>query len=87
MKTKRFYIILAIIATILIIPFIAMQFTKEVRWTSFDFIAAAALLLSAGVAFELLWQKFKSTKMRIIVTTCLLILLFIVWVELAVGIF
>ena len=87
MKFKRFYIILVIIAFILIIPFIAMQYTKEVRWTSLDFIAASALLLSSGVAFELLWQKFNTTKIRIIVTACLLILLLIVWVELAVGIF
>lgn len=87
MKNKRFYIILAIIVTILMIPLIAMQFTNEVRWTSLDFLAAAILLLSTGIAFELLWQKFKTRKMRIIFSTILLVLLLLVWAELAVGIF
>jgi hypothetical protein len=87
MKNKRFYIILAIIATILMIPLIAMQFTKEVSWTSLDFLAAAILLLCTGIAFELLWQKFKTRKMRIIVSSILLVLLLLVWAELAVGLF
>jgi peptidoglycan/LPS O-acetylase OafA/YrhL len=87
MKNKRLIIILLVIAIILLIPLIAMQFTNEVNWNSFDFIAAAALLLGTGLLCELVLRKVKNTKYRIIICVVLLLLLVIIWAELAVGIF
>jgi hypothetical protein len=42
-------------ATVLILltPLIAMQFTEEVNWTVGDFVIAGAMLLGAGVTYEL----------------------------------
>lgn len=40
-------------ALILLTPLIAMQFTNEVNWTVGDFVFAGAMLLGAGVTYEL----------------------------------
>ena len=40
-------------ALILLTPLIAMQFTDEVNWTVGDFVIAGAMLLGAGVTYEL----------------------------------
>ncbi|MGD9966698.1 MAG: hypothetical protein AB7T59_09275 [Hyphomonadaceae bacterium] len=38
---------------ILLTPLIAMQFTDEVNWTVGDFVFAGAMLLGAGITYEL----------------------------------
>lgn len=85
--TKRLYAILVIVLILLLIPFVAMQFTNEVNWSLFDFIVAGILLLGIGLAIELVLQKVKSRKNRIIISGIIMILLLLLWVELAVGIF
>ena len=40
-------------AIILLTPLIAMQFSDEVNWTVGDFVIAGAMLLGAGVTYEL----------------------------------
>jgi hypothetical protein len=40
-------------ALILLTPLIAMQFTDEVQWTVGDFVFAGAMLIGAGVTYEL----------------------------------
>ncbi len=86
-KNKRLIIILLAVAILLLIPLIAMQFTNEVNWTLSDFIAAAVLLLSAGLVAEFVMRKVKNNSLRIAICVALLIMLLLVWIELAVGIF
>jgi hypothetical protein len=64
-----------------------MQFTDDVNWTLFDFVVAGALLLGTGLICELVIRKVKIRKFRIAICMVLLILLFLIWAELAVGIF
>lgn len=64
-----------------------MQFTENVNWTLLDFIVAGALLLGAGLLCELVLRKVKTIKFRIAICIALLILFFLIWAELAVGIF
>lgn len=84
---QRIIIILSVIAFILILPFIAMQFTAEVKWDLTDFLAAGALLLSTGLAIELVFRTVKAGNLRTILFIVILLALFLLWAELAVGIF
>ncbi|MCU0388903.1 MAG: hypothetical protein MUE71_09885 [Chitinophagaceae bacterium] len=86
-QTKRLSAIMLIAALILSIPFFAMQFTNEVNWSLFDFAIAGILLFGTGLTIELVLRKVKKMKYRIMVSLGILIILFIVWAELAVGIF
>lgn len=86
-QNKRLSGILITVAVILLIPLIAMQFTNEVNWGLFDFVIMGILLLGTGLLIELVLRKVKERRHRIVGVVILLILLFLIWAELAVGIF
>ncbi len=86
-KNKRVIGIVLTVALILLIPLIAMQFTNEVKWDVFDFIVMGSLLLGTGLMCELVLRKVKKRESRIFICATLLIALFLIWAELAVGIF
>ena len=84
---QRLIITFGIVAFILAIPLVAMQFTDEVNWKLSDFVVMGALLSITGIAIELVTRKVRSAHWRIIITLVILLILFLVWAELAVGIF
>lgn len=86
MQNKRRGIVVFITVILLLIPFIAMQFTDEVNWAPSDFMMAAALLLSTGFLLDLIIRKIKNVKYRIAISIVLLIVFLLIWVELAIGI-
>lgn len=86
-KNKRVTAIVITTVLLLLIPLIAMQFTNEVNWTLFDFVAAGVLLLGTGLLCELVIRKVTNIKYRIAICAVLLAALLLVWLELAVGIF
>jgi hypothetical protein len=71
---------------LLLIPLIAMQFTSEVAWTPFDFVAAGALLFGTGLVYKLITWKSSGMAYRVAVGFALFTGLFLIWVNLAVGI-
>ena len=83
----RMIIILSVTAFLLAIPLVAMQFTNEVDWTLSDFVTAGVLLLSTGLAIEMVIRNLKAGALRTIVLVVILLVLFLIWAELAVGIF
>lgn len=87
MKTNRFLIILLIVGSLLLIPFIAMQFSSEVVWTASDFIIMGILLLVTGLGIDLVLRKVSSSKNRLIIGGIILAVFFMIWAELAVGVF
>ena len=87
MKNKRLIAILSAVPILLLIPFIAMQFTSEVNWTSGDFLVMGALLLVTGLVCEFALRQMKTLTSRILVCGVVLFDLFLVWAELAVGVF
>jgi len=87
MQRNRLLIISFITAVLLLLPLIAMQFTKEVNWTLSDFVVAGVLLFGTGLICELAIRKIKNTKYRIVTIIAVLLVLLLVWAELAVGIF
>lgn len=87
MKNKRQKIIIAAVPILLLIPFIAMQFTEEVKWTSLDFVLMGILLLSTGLFSEFVLRKVSNKKYRILLCISIIIGFLLLWAELAVGIF
>jgi hypothetical protein len=82
MKNKRLYLILATVAILLLIPLIV-----GFDWSSMDYVIMGFLLLVTGLSCELVLRKFKSMKQRIFIVGVVLFAFFLVWAELAVGIF
>lgn len=87
MKNKRLTIILSVAVLLLLIPFIAMQFTTQVDWKLNDFIVMGSLLFGVGLLCELVLRKVKSNVKRAISLAVVLLVFLLVWAELAVGIF
>ncbi len=86
-KRNNFLIILLIVGALLLIPFIAMQFSSEVVWTVSDFIIMGILLLVTGLGIDLVLRKVSSSKNRLIISGIILAVFFMIWAELAVGVF
>lgn len=87
MRNKRLLVIVVITVLILVMPLIAMQFSDEVKWSYSDFLVAGILLLGTGLLFEFALRKVKKTRQRIVICAAILATLFLIWIELAVGIF
>ena len=86
-KQRRLPAIVFTVGLLLLIPLVAMQFTSEVDWDQTDFIVTGMLLLGTGLLIELVLRKVKKTSYRIIACGAILLVLFLIWAELAVGLF
>jgi peptidoglycan/LPS O-acetylase OafA/YrhL len=87
LHNRRLIAILFAVATILLIPLVAMQFSNEVNWTFSDFVIAGILLTGTGLACELVIRNVKKINYRIAICAIILTILILTWIELAVGIF
>ena len=85
-QNKRLSRILLLAAALLLLPFLAMQITVEVNWSLSDFAIAALLLFGSGLLIEAVLRSLKRRIYRRIAIAAILILLVLVWAELAVGI-
>ncbi|MBS3902919.1 MAG: hypothetical protein KGZ30_00915 [Anaplasmataceae bacterium] len=85
MNIKRFIRLLCFVVVLLLIPFVAMQFTEEVNWSAGDFIVAGGLLFGLGLALELIKLKIGNRVHRIVAGFILLLLFTLLWMDLAVG--
>lgn len=86
-QNKRLITIIIAVFFILCIPLLAMQFTAEVNWDSRDFIVMGVLLLSTGLLCELVLRTVTKLQHRILLCGFLIFMLFLIWAELAVGVF
>ena len=87
MKNNRLYIILSVVVILLLIPLIAMQFTNEINWSLSDFVIMGILLVGTGSLCELILRTVKIMKYRVLACGIILLLFFLIWAELAVGVF
>jgi hypothetical protein len=87
LKRDRFIRLLVFVIGLLMIPFVAMQIDHRVDWDVFDFILMGGLLYGTGLLCMLIWRNVRSMEAKIILCASVLILLFLIWIELAVGIF
>lgn len=86
-RSQRNTILFSVPVILLNIPLIAMQFSKNWDWSLLDFVAAGVILFGTALTINLILEKFKTTKSRLIMILITLTILALVWIELAVGIF
>lgn len=86
MQHKALFRIALVTASILLLPLLAMLFTDEVVWNLTDFVVAGALLIGAGLTYELIAGKGGNFVYRAAVGVAVAAGLLLVWVNLAVGI-
>ena len=79
--------ILPIVGLLLLIPLIAMQLTNEVNWSLFDFIIMGAMLTITGLLGQIIFKKVNNSKYRLILMVAIVMIFFLIWAELAVGLF
>jgi hypothetical protein len=70
---------------LLLIPFIAMQFTSEVNWGPADFLIMGALLFGLGLSIKWLIDKSDNLVYRIAVAMALGTTFLLIWANLGVG--
>ena len=70
---------------LLLLPLVAMRFTDEVDWTASDFVFAAVLFGSVGLAFELIVRRSGSLAYRLGAVLAVIGAFLAVWVNGAVG--
>lgn len=73
-------------AFLLVLPAAAMQFTREVQWTPFDFIVMAAMIGGTGLLIEVAARMSSHWAYRTAAVLALVASFLIIWVNLAVGI-
>lgn len=78
--------LICFIGIVLLIPLVAMQLSQDVIWTASDFITAGALLFITGLTYRLITFKWSNMAYKAAVGLSLLSALFLIWVNLAVGI-
>jgi uncharacterized membrane protein SirB2 len=71
----------------MLIPVIAMRFTKEVNWNINDFLRLLIFLLFFVSGFEVIKRKSKSRNQLIFGIVILALIILLLWIDLAVGIF
>jgi hypothetical protein len=72
-------------AFILMVPLVAMQFTAEVNWSLGDFVVMGVLLFGAGFTYVLIARLSNILAYRAAVGIAVAAGLFLIWINLAVG--
>jgi hypothetical protein len=73
-------------AFLLLLPLVAMQFTKEVNWNLADFVVFGTMLVLACGTYELATRLTGNTAYRAAVGVAVAAAFLLVWMNLAVGI-
>jgi hypothetical protein len=85
MRTKNIVALAITTGILLLVPFVAMQFTDEVSWTASDFVIAAVILFGTGVAFLALKGRSRSIYYRLAAGLAVIASFLLLWSNLAVG--
>lgn len=78
---------LSITGLVLTLPIIGMVFSEEVNWDLLDFLVMGVMLFTTSVLLHYIWFSHTSSKWRYGLIVLALIAFFLLWIELAVGIF
>lgn len=83
--SKKILLLTGVTLSLLLIPFITMQFTDEVVWSLSDFVLAGILLFGTGLSYLIVTLKAGSNTYKIAAGLALGSGLFLIWANLAVG--
>ena len=84
-ENKRLIGIVLTVGLVLLIPVFGNRYLDGFDWKWFDFVIMGFLLLSTGLACEFVLRKVKRLEYRLVICAALLLALFVIWAELAVG--
>lgn len=85
--SKKIMIYLGIILVILALPLIGMQFSNAIDWKAGDFAMAAVLLVLATLVIEITKRLIPNKTPRRIFMAVGILVIVLIWLELAVGVF
>lgn len=68
-----------LIAVALIAPAVAMRFTTEVNWTALDFVAAATVLIGAGLICEAFAWRVRNGVARVLFSLAMVVVVGLLW--------
>jgi hypothetical protein len=74
-------------ALLMVVAFFGNLFVEGWNWSPFDFIIAAVLLFGTAFFVNLVVSSKKAFSSKLIICSVILLVLMLVWAELAVGIF
>ena len=86
LKNSVFIWIALATGAVLLIPFVAMQFTTEVKWDEADFIVMGSLLFGIASLFVMAARR-APRKRRLLIGGVFMAAFLYLWAELAVGVF
>jgi hypothetical protein len=72
--------------TLLLFPLLGMLVSTEIKWGVFDFIIMGIFLTAFSLGINQAFKKSKNIKFRIFIVGIIILLFFLVWAELAIGI-
>jgi hypothetical protein len=78
---KNIYIVFLGTFFILLLPLIAMQFTKEVNWSVGDFVVAGMLLSFFGYIYKVLTKSSSKPIKNLVIGLIVFALFIFVWVS------
>lgn len=85
-KQKTMFIF-AVPALLLVAAFFGNLFVEGWNWSPFDFIIAAVLLFGTAFFINMVVKTKKTFLFKLMICLVILLVLFLIWAELAVGIF
>ncbi|SMP18858.1 hypothetical protein [Chryseobacterium profundimaris] len=87
LEKQKTTIIFAVPALLIITAFLGNLFVEGWNWSPFDFAMAAVLLFGTAFFINLVIKSKKPLLTKLMICFIILLLLALVWIELAVGIF
>lgn len=86
-KQQKTALIFAIPSLLMVAAFISNHFVEGFNWTGSDFLIAAILLFGTASFIYMIVSSKLSVRAKTIISIVIILLLMIIWVEMAVGLF
>lgn len=86
-QKQKTTIIFAVPALLLAAAFFANLLMKDLNWSIFDFIVATVILFATAFLVNLVVLSNKTFITKVLISFVILLIVCLVWIELAVGIF